>query len=65
VFLRARLDNYDPARMTISAEEHYRLLERMKKKDVLGSIEILRNHIHRARDHVIKCLTQEELGDVG
>jgi DNA-binding GntR family transcriptional regulator len=65
VFLRARLDNYDPTRMKISAEEHHRLLERMKKKDILGSIEILRNHIHKARDHVIKCLTQEELGDVG
>jgi len=65
VFLRARLDNYDPGRMTISAEEHHKLLERMKKKDVLGSIETLRNHIHKARDHVIKCLTQEDLGDVG
>jgi DNA-binding GntR family transcriptional regulator len=65
VFLRARLDKYDPARMKISAEEHHRLLERMKKKDILGSIEILRNHIHKARDHVVKCLTQEELGDVG
>ena len=64
VFLRARLDNYDPARMKISAEEHHRLMERMRKKDILGSIEILRNHIHRARDHVIQCLTQEELGDV-
>lgn len=65
IFLRARLDNYDPTRMKISAEEHQRLLDRMKKKDVLGSIEILRNHIHKARDHVIKCLTQKELGDVG
>jgi DNA-binding GntR family transcriptional regulator len=65
VFLRARLDHYDPGRMKTAAEEHHRLLERMKKKDILGSIEILRNHIHKARDHVIKCLTQEELGDVG
>ena len=65
IFLRARLDSYDPARMKTSAEEHHRLMERMKKKDVLGSIEILRNHIQKARDHVIKCLTQEEPGDVG
>ncbi len=64
IFLRARLDNYNHGRMPISAEEHHRLLERMKKKDTLGSVEILRNHIQQARDYVLKCLTEEELGEL-
>jgi len=64
VFLRARLDNYDPRRMASSAQEHHRLVERMKKKDVIGSIEVIRNHVQKARDHVIRCLSEEEPGQV-
>ena len=63
IFMRVKLENYAPQRMKTSAEEHHRLLERMKKKDVLGSIEIMQNHIHHARDQVIRCLTIEEQGE--
>jgi DNA-binding GntR family transcriptional regulator len=65
IFLRTRLENYDPERMGASAEEHHRLLDRMKKKDVLGSIEIMRNHIQNARDQVIRCLSSEEPEEAG
>ena len=61
IYLRARLENYDPRRMTPAVEEHHRLLDRMKKKDVTGSVEIIRNHVQKARDHVIRCLADEEL----
>jgi len=61
IFLRARLDNYDPRRIVSSAQEHHRVVERMKKKDILGSVELLRNHIQKARDQVIRCLSTEEL----
>jgi DNA-binding GntR family transcriptional regulator len=64
IFLRARLDNYDPRRMASSAQEHHRLILRMKKKDVIVSIEVIRNHIQKARDHVIRCLSEEEPGEV-
>jgi len=64
IFLRARLDNYDPQRMTSSAQEHHRLVARMKKKDVIGGIEVIRNHVQKARDHVIRCLSEEEPGEV-
>lgn len=64
IFLRARLDNYDPRRMESSAQEHHKLVERMKKKDILGSIEIIRSHIHKARDQVIRCLSDDELDKV-
>jgi DNA-binding GntR family transcriptional regulator len=64
IFLRARLDNYDPQRMASSAQEHHRLVARMKKKDVIGGIEVIRNHVQKARDHVIRCLSEEEPGEV-
>ncbi|MDA8124928.1 MAG: GntR family transcriptional regulator [Deltaproteobacteria bacterium] len=63
IFMRVKLENYSPERMAASAAEHRRLLERMKKKDVLGSMEILRNHIQNARDQVIRCLAGEEQGE--
>ena len=61
VFLRTRLDNYDPRRMASSAQEHHQVAERMKKKDILGSVELIRSHIQKARDNVLKCLSSEEL----
>ena len=64
VYLRARLENYDPRRMTISVEEHSRLIEKMKKKDVIGSIEAMRNHVQSARDHVLRCLSEDGSDDV-
>lgn len=63
IFLRSRLDNYDPGRMASSAKEHQELVQRMKMKDILGSVEILRNHIQRARDQVINILSMEEAGE--
>ncbi len=59
IYLRSRLNNYDRERMEISARDHKRLVEGIKKKDILGSIEIMRSHIQGARNHVIKCLTEE------
>jgi DNA-binding GntR family transcriptional regulator len=50
--------------MASSALEHERLVERMKKKDILGSVEVIRNHIQKARDQVIKILSAEEFGEV-
>ena len=61
IFLRARLDNYDPHRMVSSAQEHRELVERMKRKDILGSVELIRSHIQKARDQVVRCLSTEDL----
>jgi DNA-binding GntR family transcriptional regulator len=61
IFLRARLDNYNPRRMESSAQEHHELVERMKKKDILGSVERIRSHIQKARDEVLRCLSTETL----
>jgi len=60
VSLRFKFDNTDPNRMSPAVKEHHELLERMKKKDVLGSIEIIRTHVQRARNHIIGSLSKEE-----
>lgn len=60
IYLRARLDDYDPGRMASSTGEHGELVERMKRKDIIGSIEVIQNHIQTARDHVIRCLSDQE-----
>ncbi len=61
IFLRARLENYDPRRMDSSAQEHHELVKRMRKKDILGSVERIRSHIQKARDEVVRCLSTEEV----
>jgi len=60
IYLRARLENYDIQRMSSAVGEHQKLLGGMKKKDIIGSIEIIRNHVQKARDHVIRSLADQE-----
>ncbi len=60
IYLRARLENYDIQRMTVAVNEHHRLVRKMKNKDLIGSIELTRNHIQKARDLVIRALADEE-----
>lgn len=60
IILRTKLDNYEPSRMDATAEEHRRLLESMKKKDVHRCIDLIKNHIRRSRDYVLRCLSKEE-----
>ena len=60
IYLRARLENYDIQRMAVAVDEHHRLVRKMKNKDIIGSIELMRNHIQKARDLVIRTLADEE-----
>jgi DNA-binding GntR family transcriptional regulator len=65
IYLRARLENYDIQRMVVAVDEHNRLVRKMKNKDIIGSIELMRNHIQRARDLVIRALADEEPDNAG
>ena len=65
IYLRARLENYDIQRMVAAVDEHNRLVRKMKNKDIIGSIELMRNHIQKARDLVIRSLTDEESDNAG
>jgi DNA-binding GntR family transcriptional regulator len=60
VYLRAKLDNYDTERMNKAPIEHRALLKQMKNRDVLGSVETIKNHIRTARSYVIACLSKME-----
>jgi len=60
VNLRFRLDNCDSSRMPLAVEEHHELVARMKKKDVLKSVEIIRLHVRSARETCLNCLSMEE-----
>jgi DNA-binding GntR family transcriptional regulator len=60
VYLRAKLDNYDIDRMAKAPVEHRTLLKQMRNKDVLGSVETIRNHVRAARSNVLACLSQNE-----
>ena len=62
LILRGRLDYYDPRRMESSAEEHRLLVEKMKRKDILGSIDIIETHLHTMRDNILKCMSNDDLG---
>jgi len=61
LYLRANLSNYKVERMQAAGTEHRRLFNKMKTKDSLGSVEIIRLHIQNARDQVISCLSENEL----
>ena len=57
IYLRAQLNNYSLDRMTAAGDEHHSLVAKMKDKDVPGSLEVMRNHIHNDRTHVIACIS--------
>jgi DNA-binding GntR family transcriptional regulator len=59
-YLRYRLESADPSRMMPAVEEHYQLLEKIRKKDKRGSVKLIRLHVQRSRDHIIRLLEQEK-----
>jgi DNA-binding GntR family transcriptional regulator len=59
-YLRYKLNQADPARMKPAVDEHYELIEKMKKKDTAGCMRLLRRHIRSNQDHIIRLLEQEE-----
>lgn len=62
VYLRAKLDDYDTARMAKAPSEHRMLIKHMSDKNVLASVETIRNHIRSARGYVIACLSKNGSG---
>ena len=65
IYLRARLENNSIQRMVVAVDEHKRLVRKMRNKDIIGSIELMQSHIQKARDLVIRSLTEEESDSAG
>jgi DNA-binding GntR family transcriptional regulator len=61
IYLRANLNNYSLDREKSATQEHRRLLKKIKNKDVLGAVELIRNHIRRDKQYTIACLSENEL----
>jgi len=59
-YLHHKFNQADPARMKPAADEHYELIEKMRKKDTAGCMRLLKRHIQQNRDHIIRLLEQEE-----
>ncbi len=60
-YIRFKFDNLELSRLQSSVEEHRRILDRIKNKDIQGSREAVRHHIQNARDHIIRCLSSDEI----
>jgi DNA-binding GntR family transcriptional regulator len=60
IILRTKADRYDPERMVAVAEDHRRMLKRLKQKDSAGCVKLIANHIRKSRDDTIRCMSEEE-----
>jgi DNA-binding GntR family transcriptional regulator len=61
VILRLRLDNYPPGRLEISSHEHDELLSLIRQKNIPKSTALAHRHIRNACEHVIACVTTDEV----
>lgn len=61
IILKRRTDGlYDPARGMTAHQEHVRLLEAMKQREIQEAVTILRSHIRAGRDNVLADLKQRQ-----
>src|SRR5207247_2670798 len=51
---------YDPARGMTAHQEHLRLFEAMKQRDVQQAVTIIRSHIRAGKDNVLADLKQRQ-----
>lgn len=61
LYLRANLEHYDAKRLTESSAEHHKLIQAIKKKDIISSVELMRKHIHTERGYMIQCLSKDPM----
>ncbi len=59
-YLRFKLERADAARMKPAVEEHYQLIERIKRKDTPGSMRLIKRHVQRSKDHIIRSMQAED-----
>ena len=63
VLLRASLDNYSLERVDSAKKEHHLLVRKIKDKDIMGSVDIIRNHVREDRSYIIACLSENNMKD--
>ena len=60
LYLRFDLDSVDPKRMPIAVQEHYDIVDKIKKKDISGAVEALRLHVRKGRNVIVAGISKEE-----
>ena len=60
-YIRFRFDGLELDRLQTSVEEHRHIIDRIRNKDVHGAREAIHFHIQNARDHIIHCLSNNNL----
>ncbi len=64
LYLRYRVELIRPERLSISPAEHQEILDRIRKMDCTGAEQVLRQHIHAARENMLVSLDQQETMDL-
>jgi DNA-binding GntR family transcriptional regulator len=59
-YIRFKFDTMALDRLKSSVEEHRQIIERIKRKDINGSRDAVRNHIQNARNYIIQSLYDEQ-----
>jgi len=62
-YIRFKFSRMSLDRLQSSVDEHRQLIDRIRRKDVNGSRDAIRNHIHNARNHIIQSLSDESVPD--
>jgi DNA-binding GntR family transcriptional regulator len=63
LYLRANLNNYSVDREKAATAEHRQLFEKIQNKDVLGAVELIKNHIRSDKEYSIACLSRNNLNN--
>ena len=58
VQLRYSFGDMLPSRMPSAAKEHQKTLDCLKQRDMIGSIDAVRLHVRKARDHSLAALSR-------
>src|SRR5262249_17795647 len=61
IILKRRTDGlYDPPRGVTAHQEHLRLLQAMKKRNIQDAVKLVRRHIRAGRNNVLNDLKQRQ-----
>ena len=60
-YIRFRFDNMELDRLQTSVAEHRQIIDRIRNKDIHGAREAIHFHIQNARDHIIHCLSNNNV----
>ncbi len=61
IYLRSNLNNYSLDREKAATSEHRQLFQKIKDKDVLGAVDLMKHHIRRDKEYTIACLAEEKM----